>query len=136
MKSIILVLLLSSIVLILGLGNLSNAQGQLSNQTQFLPPIKIAKNGAHGADLFIDPKTNYIYIAYIQTQNKSTNLYFTKSIDNGQNFSKPIRVNDKTNDVMWDGRVPPQIKVTNNGTIYTLYVSTKDVPDLCTGLEH
>ncbi len=35
---------------------------------------------------------------------------------------------------MWDGRSPPQIKVTNNGTIYTLYVSTKDAPRFMYGV--
>jgi hypothetical protein len=66
-----------------------------------LPPIKIAKGGAHGADLFVDPKTNAIYITYIQTQKGSTNLFFTKSINENQNFTKPVRINDKLGDVMW-----------------------------------
>jgi hypothetical protein len=33
-----------------------------------------------------------------------------------------------------DERVPPQIKVTNNGTIYTIYVSSKDAPGFMYGV--
>jgi uncharacterized protein (UPF0333 family) len=88
------------IVLFFGIDNAFALQHQSNNQTQFLSSIKIAKDGSHGADLFVDPKTNEIYIAYIQTHNNSNNLFYTKSINDNQNFTKPVKINDKVGDVM------------------------------------
>jgi hypothetical protein len=105
-----------------------SSQAQIINNTSNLTSIKIAGNGSHGADLFVDPNSNEIYVTYIKTQNESSDLFFTKTIDENFTLSAPVRVNDKIGDVMWDGRVPPQIEVTDNGTIYTLWVSSKEAP--------
>lgn len=107
---------------------MSTIQAQEDQSNSTYDTVEIAKNGSHGADLFIDPKTNQIYITYIKTQNNNSDLYFTKSIDGNYTFSNPVRVNDKIGDVMWDGRVPPQIELSDNGTIYTLWVSSKEAP--------
>lgn len=127
---------LSVFVLIFLVGVISSTSvsySQTTNETPDLSSIKIAGNGSHGADLFVDPSTNEIYVTYIQTQNDTSNLFFTKSTNDSQNFTVPVRVNDKVGDVMWDGRVPPQIEVTDNGTIYTLWVSSKDAPGFMYG---
>ena len=110
----------------------SNSFSQL-NTSQNLSVVEVAGNGSHGADLFIDPKTNQLFVTYIKTQNESTDLFFTKPINQNNSFSPPVRVNDKVGDVMWDGRVPPQIKVSENGTIYTLWVSSQDAPGFMYG---
>lgn len=101
--------------------------------TQNLSVIEVGGNGSHGADLFVDPNTNQLFVTYIKTQNESSDLFFTKSIDKNYTLSTPVRVNDKLGDVMWDGRVSPQIKVTENGTIYTLWVSSEDTPGFMYG---
>jgi hypothetical protein len=142
-----MLLISSSLILFLGSSFVLISHAQTSNETQvsplinvtmstlqFNPSIKVAGNGSHGADMYIDPKTDKVYVTYINTQNDESNLFFVKSLDNSTNsFTKPIRINDKPGDVMWDGRVPPQIEVTDNGTIYTLWVSSKDAPGFMYG---
>jgi hypothetical protein len=120
-------------MLFLGTSHLSNSVAQQTNNTANSVSLLVAGNGSHGADLFVDPKTNQIYITYIKTQNDSSDLFFTKTIDENYTLSKPVRINDKVGDVMWDGRVPPQIEVTDNGTIYTLWVSSKEAPGFMYG---
>lgn len=103
-------------------------QQQTNDTTNIYVSLIVDGDGSHGADLFVDPNTNQIYVTYIKTENDSSDLYFTKTIDENFTLSEPVRVNDKPGDVMWDGRVPPQIEVTDNGTIYTLWVSSKEAP--------
>lgn len=68
MRLLLLILFSLSIALSFGFANILSlppSHAKSDNQTQFLSPIKIASKGAHGADLFVDPKINEIYIAYI-----------------------------------------------------------------------
>jgi len=111
-----------------GSTQVTNLLAQQSDLTNASSTIEITRNGSHGPDLAIDPKANQIYITYIKTQNDTSDLYFIRSLDENYTFSNPIRVNDKIGDVMWDGRVPPQIKLSDNGTIYTLWVSSQEAP--------
>ena len=128
-----------SIALILIILSVSFVTYQISwsqmdlTKTNFSAPITVADNGAHGAALTINPHSNEIYIAYIQTDGNITNLYFTKSADSGQTFTDPVQVNDKTGDVMFDGRVPPEIKVDDDGTIHILWVKNKEAPGFMYG---
>lgn len=122
------ILSIFGLLLSFGICQFSTLYAQDSGSNSNYRTVKVAKNGSHGADIFIDPKTNRVYITYIKTQNNGSDLYFTKSIDENYTFSNPIRVNDKMGDVMWDGRVPPQIELSYNGTIYTLWVSSTEAP--------
>ncbi|MDN5866183.1 MAG: glycoside hydrolase [Candidatus Nitrosocosmicus sp.] len=106
-------------------------QAQPTRNLSNFTSIEVAGNGSHSADLIVDPKTNQIYVTYVKTQNDTSNLYFTKSVGNEtfDTFTDPVRVNDKIGEVYWDGRVPPEIEVTDNGTIYTLWVTSKETPE-------
>lgn len=124
----VVILFIFGLLLLYCAYQVSTLQAQKGESNSIYNTIEIARNGSHGADIFIDPKTNHVYVAYIKTQNGSSDLYFTKSTDANHTFSNAVRVNDKIGDVMWDGRVPPQIQVSNNGTIYTLWVSSQEAP--------
>lgn len=70
----------------------------------------------------IDPNTGRIYIVYYKTENNITNLYLTRSDDNGKTFSSPVQVNDIKGDVSADDSSPPVIKVASTGDVYVSWL--------------
>jgi hypothetical protein len=60
---------LSVVILCFGLSQTSNSHPKTTNKTQHLVSIQVAGSGSQGGDLFVDPQTNQMYVAYIKTQN-------------------------------------------------------------------
>ena len=74
-----------------------------------------------------------IYVLYQDTVDEKTNIFLKTSTDNGQTFSKPVRVNLLDGNVALDGRVAPTIQLGDNGEVYVCLLYTSPSPrDLST----
>ena len=60
---------LSVMILCFGQSQTSNSHPKTTNKTQDSVSIQVAESGRIGADLFVNPQTDQIYITYIKTQN-------------------------------------------------------------------
>ena len=60
---------LSVMILCFGQGQTSNSHPKTTNKTQDSVSIQVADSGSQGADLFVDPQTDQIYVTNIKTQN-------------------------------------------------------------------
>jgi hypothetical protein len=61
-------------ILCLGLSQTSNSHIQTTNNTRDLVSIQAANNGSHGADLFVNPLSNQIYVTIMKTQNDTLGI--------------------------------------------------------------
>ena len=60
---------LSVMILCFGQSQTSNSHPKTTNKTQDSVSIQVADSGSQGADLFVNPQTDQIYITNIKTQN-------------------------------------------------------------------
>lgn len=90
-------------------------------------PVKV-DNGNITATA-VDPTSGRVYVVYYKTKNNETNLYLSRSDDNGKTFSSPpVRVNDVVGDVSPDGYSPPVVKVASTGDVYVSWLYTDYSP--------
>jgi len=75
--------------------------------------------------LYINPANNYIYIAWVRRENawsiggvESTTIWFTRSINGGQNFSTPIQISTFSPATYSNRSHGPQITATSASQIY------------------
>lgn len=82
----------------------------------------------HNPSISVNPNTGDLYAVYYQTQNNSTNLYLTKSTDNGTTYSNPIRVNDKLGGAADTFNSIP-IEFGENNEVYVAWMDSEEDPD-------
>lgn len=78
-----------------------------------------------GISMDIDDESGSIYLLFLLTKNNQTDLFLTKSTDNGTVFQSPVRVNNIEGDVTSNVNFGPQIKVSNQGEVYVLWTKTE-----------
>lgn len=87
----------------------------------------------HNPSVSVDPITGELFAVYTQTKNNSTNIYITKSRDNGSSFSTPTRINDKPGDAADTWNTIP-IRFGSNNEVYVAWMVSKDHPDFPGGI--
>ncbi|MFM8658950.1 MAG: sialidase family protein [Candidatus Nitrosotenuis sp.] len=122
---------------------LSENQSKLSNvaQTQKIenPSIKVLGTktilNATDPSLSINPKTGIIYASYYKGTgqkdlhgNEASDVFLIKSSDNGNTFSEPTKVNDKTGDATSGGYTNP-MQFGPNGEVYVEWQQIQEDPN-------
>lgn len=69
----------------------------------------------------VDSKGGTIYLSFTRTENNVTNIYMTKSSDDGVSFSKPVRINHVIGDASPDAWTAPRILLGNTGEIFVIW---------------
>ena len=87
----------------------------------------------HNPSVAVDPNTGELFAVYTLTENNSTDIYITKSTDNGSSFSTPVRINDKPGDAADTWNTIP-IRFGANNETYVTWMISKDDPDFEWGL--
>lgn len=87
----------------------------------------------HNPSVSANPLSGDLFAVYTQTKNNVTNIYFTKSSDNGSSFSTPIMINDKPGDAADTWNTIP-IRFGSNNEIYVTWMVSKDHPDFPWGI--
>ncbi|MDN5847440.1 MAG: glycoside hydrolase [Candidatus Nitrosocosmicus sp.] len=87
----------------------------------------------HNPSVSVNPNTGELFAVYTLTENNSTNIYMTKSQDDGKSFSKTVRINDKPGDAhdTWNS-IP--IEFGSNNEVYVTWMVTKEDPDWYAGV--
>ena len=102
--------------------NLSSINMMKTNISNFINNVNyITVDNATSHALAIDPKDGAIYLSFIKTVNNVTNVYISKSIDDGLSFSKPVRINQVEGDASPDAWTSPRILLGNTGEIYVIW---------------
>jgi len=64
------------------------------NGNSFSTPINVSNNPLESLDAGIAVNTNKIYLVWNQITSDSVDIFFSKSVDNGNEFSKPINLSN------------------------------------------
>lgn len=95
----------------------SGATSTLPNSAQTFPSI--------AADISGGPRNGYLYVVFSDARNGDADIFFTRSTNNGSNWSAPVRVN---NDGIGNGKLQywPWIAVNNDGKIAIVWLDTRN----------
>jgi hypothetical protein len=80
---------------------------------QMNPQVLVDKNGT-------------IYVLWWEEKDDNADIYLAKSVDHGQTFSKPVRVNEDPNNS--DQRTP-SMAIDTNGSIYVVWMDCRNDVD-------
>lgn len=69
----------------------------------------------------IAPGNDTIYLSYSKTENNHTNIYLVNSIDGGESFSTPVRVNTMVGDATENPWTSTKVVLGPNNEIYVLW---------------
>ena len=93
-----------------------------TNLTNFFSNINyIGIYNATSPAVAIDPNDGAIHLSFTRTENNVTNIYMTKSYDDGNSFSKPVRINQVVGDASPDAWTSPRILLGNSGEIFVIW---------------
>lgn len=87
----------------------------------------------HNPSVAVNPNTGELFAVYMLTENNSTNIFITKSTNNGTSFSEPIRINDKAGDAADTWNTIP-IRFGEDNEVYVAWMISKEDPDFEWGL--
>jgi hypothetical protein len=105
-----------------GSGNSSAVNMMKTNISNFLDNINYLKiRNATSPAVAIDSKDGAIYLSFSKTENNITNMYMSKSTDNGVSFSNPVRINQEVGDASPDAWTAPRILLGNTGEVFVIW---------------
>lgn len=98
----------------------------------FITPwgVKVYPYPAMDADITGGVYHGNLYLAFADRRNSlDLDIFFSRSLDNGLNWSEPLRIND---DYLWDGinQFHPWINVNPDGVISVAFLDTRVPPDM------
>lgn len=87
-------------------------------------PAAPAVDGQYNPFVVANPRGGF-YLVYVQRTGASCDVMLRSSSD-GQNFSAPVRVNDRAGDGAVRNENPPKLVVANNGDVYVCWSSERE----------
>jgi hypothetical protein len=69
----------------------------------------------------VDSRDGTTYLSFTKTENNATNIYLTKSSDDGISFSDPVRINQVVGDASPDAWTAPRILLGNTGEVFVVW---------------
>ncbi|WP_148685909.1 sialidase family protein [Candidatus Nitrosocosmicus hydrocola] len=126
-------MIISAPIFVVILGN--NSLFESSEAQLFSPQVVATHNftNGHNPSVAVNPNSGELFAVYTLTENNSTNIYITKSQDNGNSFSIPVRINDKIGDAADTWNAIP-IRFGSNNEVYVAWMISKEDPDFEWGL--
>lgn len=92
------------------------------NGNSFSTPINVSHNPLESIDAGIAVSQNNIYLVWNQKSSNSSDIFFSKSVDNGNSFSEPINLS-KSEDFSQTGR-DTQIALAGNNVFVVWFEGT------------
>lgn len=117
-------------------GNISAVEIMQTNISSFFSDINyLEMNNATSPAIAIDPNDGAIFLSFTKTENNVTNIYMSKSLDDGTSFSEPVRVNQVVGDASPDAWTSPRILLGSTGEIYVVWhVIDESIEEFAYGL--
>jgi hypothetical protein len=93
-----------------------------TNISDFLDNINyLTINNASSPAVAIDPNDGSIYLSFTKTENNTTNMYMSKSSNDGISFSEPVRINQVVGDASPEAWTSPRILLGNTGEVFVVW---------------
>jgi hypothetical protein len=92
----------------------------LPNNVNSFPSIAVDASGG--------PGNGWLYVVFCDNRNGDADVFFSRSTNNGQTWSQPVRIN---NDLIGNGKIQywPWIAVNELGKIAVLWMDTRNTPN-------